>query len=110
MTAPAPTAVTAVVPAAVAAAAAEVAAGYRHVPADADAFGYLPFDGWGRPISRATAERLQVPSSGAEAIDADADTATERRLEEQHFDPGAEEMALPDPDPFGSGWLAWREV
>ena len=88
--------------------AAEVAASYRHVPEDADAFGYLPHDGWGRPISRATAERLQVPSSGAEAIDADADTATERRLEEQHFDPGAEEMALPDP--FGSGWLAWREV
>jgi len=109
MTAPAPTAVTAVVPAAVAAAAAEVAAGYRHVPADADAFGYLPFDGWGRPIGRATADRLQVPSGCPAAGDVDA--AVEARLEAEHFDPGADALAPTSIDPAGSGpgWLAWRE-
>jgi hypothetical protein len=38
------------------------------------------------------------------------DLATEQVLEEAHFDPGADEMLIPNPDPLGSGWLSWREA
>lgn len=33
---------------------------YQHVPEDADALGYLPYDGQGRPIPRAEAERIKA--------------------------------------------------
>ncbi len=90
---------------AAAAAAAEVAASYRHVPEDADALGYLPHDGWGHPISRATAERLQATVWGG----LDDDAATEALLEAAHFDVGDSPVTHTSSDLAGSTWLAWRE-
>jgi hypothetical protein len=39
---------------------------YQHTPEDADAAGYLPYDGQGRPISRADADRI-IASAPAQA-------------------------------------------